>query len=1672
MKNPIIVIALLVSTLAGVQAQVTGNGATTIATQPALPAPTAFAPVSRDAGSTVWERTVYSRGPNGTVVPRKSRYTELSSGLNFLDPTTKQWAPSREQIDLLPPGGAYAAAATHGQHSARFPLDIARGVIQLSGPDGKQLQSRPVGLFYEDDSNSVLIAILTNSVGGLVGSNEVVYPDAFEGAAASLHYKYTKVGFEQDVVVEGQLPDPGTLGLNPARTRLGVLTAFFDTNNPVATAGPVDATEGLSDSTLRFGTMTMTKGRAFSIGNTGQAPHPVVRTPAAWMNWLTNATKQSSSSPGGTPTYKRWFQLNGRNFLMEEVPYRRVAAQLQQLPPATGRAGIIATNLFAANSILNGVSAEPLPQKQFTKSEIANRKSEMMKLSRADWDQTRALVLDYVTVNSGGNYTFQGDTTYYVSGPCDFNNVTFQAGTVIKYPYPNSDWFYGYMMAPIEVDGAVTCNTSSQHPAVFTAIDDNTVGETISGSTGNPGGFYASPAIYAPGGVTLDNVRFRYASVAVWVGDGSSVTMSDAQMLGGNVMVLLGMGDGYEGYGTGMTVTLNNCLYGDMNNGVIIWDSGIGGDSYYLNNCTIDGVYNMVYGYGHYYYSSYGTAVNCIFANIEGRGYSYWSSYGGGYDHPNGFYNSDGFNYGFYGFSQIFASGYPFQTAAQDHYYLASGCPFRNAGSTDIDPNLQADLATLTTYAPQAGQYADNDGMPDLGYHYPIVNPNSDGDDLPDWWEMYWFGNLNHSGSDTDGNGNTFLYDYQNNFDPSRISFTVQFPNFAVNTNNATGSYLLLGGAPYYEAVLVNDTNFNHAVWTNYEGIIRASLGQTDGVYHVWFGLKGFNATAQPSWLGTDLTLTRTKPHIVITNPTTNAVAQPYLQLQGYSALPLAGVTFDVSNAVSFVTNQLGSIIGHTVDTNTSSYTTDYFQCYDIPLTNGLNAISVHCTDPAGNVTTTNLSVTLDYNTASNPVIKLAWPRDGMQICQSSFTLRGWTEDSMAQVGAQIVDAGGNTNILSGVVERSGVMWVENLPLAGGNNVLTLWVTNSAGLSSETNIVIVKSDMTLTLSTIDGDLWMPKVNVHGAISDTTASVWVNGVAGTNYGNGTWEVDNVPVTPGGVASFDMKACPAGGGDPDANDNRDKPNEELLAMATWSTDLDYTYEDGSFMTTHVVGNNSFVNGGWITLTYDWTPASGPSVHHSLAWTLAAGHAFAVASAFYYDGVNQGNYLGTVPGYGTEIGVLRAVADGVLHVLSSDVRMEKKIGGRGFVGQQVLVAAYVQPRAVEAQPEFQQIGAVVPSWLVTIGNLGGLGSDYWVYGTARIGDSLDVTPRVAGIPMYHFQEVPDWVGVGTYAPSINANGFDLNYDPLLGFSSPEFCVGQKVTLQPAWNGTTYWLYSPPNIDYVNTTYSWALAGTFVNRYTPGSGSASGTWDIDPASLNWAVPFGYWTTGGSKNAYLTARLHFSNGQSVTVSANGQFNIFKPHANMINPAIHGTPMNVWTVPWNLVNWGGISLGIVSTTSNMSYVVQVISSDFAGDAKITQLCTLDAIGGSLLGYNYSILVNNALDGSDPYGLQPGQTGAATMVFKGANPPVNANEINLDDAPGTEAFSPFHYYGSFDDYIMFKPSGDGIYVTIGKVTWGTTFGAIYPSMTINPNSVSGPTGPDSSHNFPVWTTSYP
>ncbi|HVU07741.1 MAG TPA: hypothetical protein VHG89_04270, partial [Verrucomicrobiae bacterium] len=252
-----------------VQAQLaTASSTTTINPSAAGTSKTAPAEVvvghqisQQDGNQNVWQKIVQKTDAQGNVTYETNQaYIELASGLNHL--VNGKWVASSEHIDILPNG---TAAATNGQHQAYFPGDIYEGQIELVTPDGKQLYSRPLGLSYDDGTNTVLIAELTNSVGEVVGDNQVVYPNAFVGVDADLRYTYTKAGFEQDIIIREQPPAPEDFGMDTMNTKLQMLTEFFNPPQPKITANSLRTQSGTTtDDNLSFGTMQMVPGKAFS----------------------------------------------------------------------------------------------------------------------------------------------------------------------------------------------------------------------------------------------------------------------------------------------------------------------------------------------------------------------------------------------------------------------------------------------------------------------------------------------------------------------------------------------------------------------------------------------------------------------------------------------------------------------------------------------------------------------------------------------------------------------------------------------------------------------------------------------------------------------------------------------------------------------------------------------------------------------------------------------------------------------------------------------------------------------------------------------------------------------------------------------------------------------------------------------------------------------------------------------------------------------------------------------------------------------------------------------------------------------------------------------------------------------------------------------------------------
>ncbi len=740
----------------------------TSATQTAVSAPTPQQVVARDGNSKVWQWETYEPSPNGTVVPHIHGYTELATGLNYQ--RNGQWLDSKEEIDLQPNG---TASATQGQHQAYFPADIYQGQIELVTPDGLHLQSRPVGLSYDDGTNTVMIAVLTNSAGYLVGSNQVIYPDAFTGFKADLIYTYTKAGFEQDVVLRQQPPTSDSLGLNPGTAKLQVFTEFFDPPRPAiqSTTLPVQAGLSLPDESLAFGQMEMVPGKAFVLG-----------------------TNSPSARVG-----KQWVQVQGRQFLIEEVPVDAILEGLAALP----------------SSALNTTKPAPLTAKHLVlpPQRLAKYDTSKTILLAKAAPPAKGLVLDYYLslTNSVTNYVFQADTTYYISGQLTLKGTnTFEGGTVIKYA-TNGTLLFASSFGGAR--GTVYWQASAYRPAIFTAKDDNSVGDTISGSTGNPTNYYAFPAlnftflgsssvVIVPG---LSHFRIAYARTAINTAD-TNLSVSDGQFINCGTGIIMSSPPN----NSNETNYLGNVLFANVGTVLNIGDyinQPYGSLIFNVENVTFSGagcLGTLTYD-GNNQTNCFINFMNCVLAGVTNlcvTNYYFGASMGvpkfNGAN--NGFYNSPAF-----GAVPVTNTFYPFQSTGAGNYYLTNGTAFRDAGTTNIDTNLLAELQITTTYAPPDGSWPDTN-TPDLGYHYVVPTETITSEGTNFWLAFYY---MSHPGT------NSFTLAISS---PVDASGTVTIPGLRItNTFSVAAGAVAKVSIPLAEMMIDYDaveTNGIHVIST------------------------------------------------------------------------------------------------------------------------------------------------------------------------------------------------------------------------------------------------------------------------------------------------------------------------------------------------------------------------------------------------------------------------------------------------------------------------------------------------------------------------------------------------------------------------------------------------------------------------------------------------------------------------------------------------------------------------------------------------------------------------------------------------------------------------------------------------------------------------------------------
>jgi hypothetical protein len=303
------------------------------------------------------------------------------------------------------------------------------------------------------------------------------------------------------------------------------------------------------------------------------------------------------------------------------------------------------------------------------------------------------LVLDYEGFSGPTNFTFKGDTTYLCTNTVNLYGATvLEGGAVIKLGTNVS--------AKIVCWDDLACRTAAYRPAVFTAKDDNSVGETISGSSGNPtNSFYGGIALdlTAVPYVTLSNLRFCYLNNAL---AGYGLTLRNTQL------TQCKNGFGIVGESDLFVPRLYNVLIDRVH--TFVPTESYGGDTVIAENVT-------AHHCGTFLADTTATVylTNCLFVcvtNWEG-----WQTY----TNTSAFLNSD--------------TGI-FQTVGAGALYLTNNSPYRDVGTTNINPDLLADLQHKTTHppllltntetndvtlTPQAGRETDT---PDLGYHYDPID--------------------------------------------------------------------------------------------------------------------------------------------------------------------------------------------------------------------------------------------------------------------------------------------------------------------------------------------------------------------------------------------------------------------------------------------------------------------------------------------------------------------------------------------------------------------------------------------------------------------------------------------------------------------------------------------------------------------------------------------------------------------------------------------------------------------------------------------------------------------------------------------------------------------------------------------------------------------------------------
>jgi hypothetical protein len=278
-----------------------------------------------------------------------------------------------------------------------------------------------------------------------------------------------------------------------------------------------------------------------------------------------------------------------------------------------------------------------------------------VQLAKSDSSARPGVVLDYLIVNGGiESYVFEGGQTYLLTG-FECETAVIEGGAVLKIPSTGAGSLYADYLI---------CQTAPYRMAIITSADENSFGEVISGSSGNPQPCtnLNSEALMVGSPTDLEYVRIAYQAWGFNCYD--TITVRHCQFLHCSVAGVYSMGGG----------SLQNDLFSDCPRA---WFDMTGSSSLDVENVTADNCATFLQGFSWSTNESL-CLTNCLITGVTNLCRPIY-----GTTLPRIYTNS----------SVVTSdrAGY-YQTAGGGSYYLCDASTNRSSGTTNVSSALLSDL--------------------------------------------------------------------------------------------------------------------------------------------------------------------------------------------------------------------------------------------------------------------------------------------------------------------------------------------------------------------------------------------------------------------------------------------------------------------------------------------------------------------------------------------------------------------------------------------------------------------------------------------------------------------------------------------------------------------------------------------------------------------------------------------------------------------------------------------------------------------------------------------------------------------------------------------------------------------------------------------------------------------